>query len=76
MSFKKIEARLVVGARYGTPTTTGISLREVPYDGRHITSFYSSYGVELKDVRATLRLGRIGSVFELERGQVMIVPSA
>lgn len=74
MTFSKIENRLVAPAKYGKSVLTAPP-REAPYDGGHLTSFYARHGVEIENTRAALRASRVGSVFDLEIGTSLLIPS-
>ena len=45
-----------------------------PYDNTHITSFISKHGGDWRDWRNVLKLNKVGSVFDLQEGQGLIIP--
>lgn len=60
---------------YGRPASPmGSDFVRVPYDGTSLPSFVLKNGGDPAQWRDILRLNRVGTVFELERGVLLSIP--
>jgi hypothetical protein len=72
-SFSLLERRFSPITQYGHSVVQPNTVRLVPYDGTLYTSFLHERGVDYKSVRRFLRQNEIGSAFDLEDGEQVIV---
>lgn len=59
---------------HGRSLSQPVQGEKYPYDNTPITSFISKHGGDWREWRNVLKLNKVGSVFDLEEGQGLIIP--
>ena len=72
-SFSLLERRFSPITQYGHSIFQPNAAKLVPYDGTLYTSFLHRHGADHKSVRRFLRQNEIGSAFDLQDGEQVIV---